>query len=67
MQSSIGPVYAIIKYDARNRWQSTEHRDTPMTTVRSQILVEGFVLQLDLDGFEFSNPFTNESVIVCRR
>jgi hypothetical protein len=36
----------------------------PVSTIRSRVLVEGYVLQLDRDGLEFQNPFTGATVLI---
>ena len=56
----------LIAYYKANETVSYNVKETiqPISTIRSQILVEGFVLQLDRDGLEFVNPLTNETALV---
>lgn len=35
-----------------------------LTTIRTKLLLEGFITQLDRDGLEFLNPINNQSVII---
>lgn len=57
----------LLAYFKENEGKSYKglETDEPVSTLRSRILTEGFVLQLDRDGLEFQNPVTKDVVLIC--
>jgi hypothetical protein len=58
-------IYAITIYKEGQEINDSVWTDSrPPYNIRNDLLLSGFVMQLDRDGFEFYNPMTAETVTI---